>query len=317
MSTESLFPSIVIASILGFSPLPGWSHPQQNVSVARKGQSGPTVCSPETLRRADAIVQSLKGRVGIAVELDDQLLYSHLSGEAFPMQSVFKFPLALAVLNLVDQGSMKLDDPILVSPDEIHSNTWSPMREKYPQGGTIPLKELIRYSVAESDNNACDILFRLVGGVESVQNYLRNKGIADIRICSTEEEMHRDNKLQYANSSTPLAMNILFRSWNSGKMLGKESTRFLKDVLEQTVTGAGRLKEKLPKETVVAHKTGTSDISPEGVVSALNDAGVIRLSEGGNLFISIFVSDCKEDPKEIEHAMAELAFLFYRELSRS
>ncbi len=290
--------------------------PCQSVSSASTAaQSENSICSLETIRRADAITNSLKGRVGVAVEYNDQLLYGHLAGENFPMQSVFKFPLALAILDLVDQGKWKLDDLIAVGAEEILPDTWSPMRKVYPKGGNIPLKELIRYSVAESDNNACDILFRLAGGVVPVQNYLHNKGIDTIRICSTEADMHRNNKLQYDNYSTPLAMNGLFRQWDAGKLLGKESTAFLKKVLEQTVTGAGRLRGKLPDGTVVAHKTGTSDVTPEGITSALNDAGIIRMPRGKNLVISVFVSDCKDEPQVIEQAIAGLAALFFEEVS--
>ncbi len=43
-------------------------------------------------------------------------------------------------------------------------------------GRRIPLKELLRFSVQESDNNACDILFSLIGGPAAVQKDLKEWG---------------------------------------------------------------------------------------------------------------------------------------------
>ena len=46
-------------------------------------------------------------------------------------------------------------------------NTYSPMLRLYGKRDfTIRLDSLLRYSVAESDNNACDIIMRLAGGIE-------------------------------------------------------------------------------------------------------------------------------------------------------
>ena len=65
--------------------------------------------------------------------------------------------------------------------------------------------ELLRYSVSESDNNACDILFRYIGGVEVVDKYIRTLGITDFKIEATEEDMHEGFRYQYLNWTTPLA----------------------------------------------------------------------------------------------------------------
>ncbi len=85
-----------------------------------------------------------------------------------PMLSVFKFHIALAVLNQVDKGNLTLDQKILIKKSDLLENTWSPLREKYPDGNVeLPLSEIITYTVAQSDNNGCDILLRLIGGTKN------------------------------------------------------------------------------------------------------------------------------------------------------
>ena len=83
------------------------------------------------------------------------------------MQSVYKYPLALAILNQVDKGIFSLEQKIHIKKEDLLPDTWSPLRKKYPDGNAdITLDELLNITVSQSDNNGCDILFRLIGGTE-------------------------------------------------------------------------------------------------------------------------------------------------------
>src|ERR1700761_2247384 len=83
-----------------------------------------------------------------------------------PMQSVFKLPLAIAVLHQLEQGKFTLDQPVRFLPsDRILPHAYSPLQDKYPNAGVdVPLRELIRLAVSLSDNVAADILLRIAGG---------------------------------------------------------------------------------------------------------------------------------------------------------
>ena len=158
------------------------------------------------------LAHSLKARVGMAaVMLDTGEAVAVGDETAYPMQSVFKFVLALSVLKRVDQGALNLEQIIHIRPEQLVKDTWSPLRERFPQGGDFSLKELLRVTVQESDNNTCDLLFALIGGTETVQKDLKEWGISGINIRFTEDEMLRNHELQYANSSRPSAMNALLR----------------------------------------------------------------------------------------------------------
>ena len=138
--------------------------------------------SPPAVSAADSsavreLAHSLKARVGMAAEMLDTGETVMVGDEAaYPMQSVVKFVLALSVLKRVDQGAMNLEQIIRIRPEQLVKDTWSPLRERFPQGGDFSLKELLRVTVQESDNNTCDLLFGLIGGPQAVQKDLKEWG---------------------------------------------------------------------------------------------------------------------------------------------
>jgi len=65
--------------------------------------------------------------------------------EQLPMQSVFKYHLALAVLDQVDEGKFTLNDSITVTKKHQDNNLWSPIRKKYPNGARLTLAKILKY----------------------------------------------------------------------------------------------------------------------------------------------------------------------------
>lgn len=224
----------------------------------------------------------------------------------YPMQSVYKFHLALAVLKQVDEGKLKLDQQIFVTAKDLLPNTWSPLRDKYPQGNvSIPLAEILSYTVSQSDNNGCDILFRLVGGPLKVNQFIHGIGIKDVAIVATEEEMHQDEMVQFKNSSTPFSAVQLLKLFYDKKILSASSDDFLRDIMEKTVSGPNKIKGLLPKGTIVAHKTGSSGVNSAGITTATNDIGIVTLPNGKHFAVAVFVSMAKEEEKVTDQIIAE------------
>ncbi|SHE69862.1 class A beta-lactamase, subclass A2 [Pedobacter caeni] len=260
-------------------------------------------------QKLDSIVRTKKADVGFSVlYLENQKVVSVNGDKHYPMQSVYKFHLALAVLNQVDQGKFSIDQKILVKPSDLLQDTWSPIRDKYPNGNVeLPLSEILKYTVSESDNNGCDILFRLIGGTGKAHQFIKKQGIKEISITGTEEEMHKDDQVQFRNWTTPKAANQLLKKFWEGKVLKKATGDFLMKIMEETVTGPGKIKGLLPQGTVVAHKTGNSGVNKAGIISGSNDIGIVTLPNGKKMLISAFVSMTKEDDKEVDKIIAELA----------
>ncbi|QOW09736.1 class A beta-lactamase, subclass A2 [Kaistella flava (ex Peng et al. 2021)] len=229
-----------------------------------------------------------------------------------PMLSVFKFHIALAVLNKVDEGKLSLDQNIFIKKSELLENTWSPIREKYPNGNIeMPLSELIKFTVAQSDNNGCDLLLRLIGGTETVQKFINSKGIKAFQIKADEEKMHQGYEFMYLNWTTTNAANSLLKKFYDGKVLSKSSTDFLMKTMLETNTGKNKIVSHLPKGTPVAHKTGSSGKDKKGMTVAENDIGIITLPDGKHYAISVFVSDSMENEETNTKIIADISKIFF------
>lgn len=255
-----------------------------------------------------------QGVHGYAMAIGDEAAasFSAHGREAFPMMSVVKFPLAIAVLHEVGQGRLSLAQTYSLTPEMLDAETWSPMLKQRPQGGNFTLGELLRWCVTKSDNNACNILFALAGGPENVQGFFRRRygdGFPMAIVCS--EDAFKDRDMMRANHITPCATVALLQdvcraAQGRGDILLPEHARLLLGMMERTNTGAGRLRAGLSPDTKLAHKTGSSG-TQEGHTIALNDVGVITLPDGRYACIASYIRDSCEGMAEMEAAHARLA----------
>ena len=270
-------------------------------------------------KEINAITNDKNATVAVSVTgIDFPLHFENKNGEKkLPMLSVFKFHIALAVLNKVDQGKLKLDQPIFIKKADLLENTWSPIREKYPNGNIeMPLSELIKYTVAKSDNNGCDLLLRLIGGTETVQKFINNKGIKNFTIKADEAQMHKGYEFMYWNTTTTNDSNLLLMNFFDGKVLSKNSTSFLMKTMIETTTGTTKIVAQLPKGTPVAHKTGSSGKDEKGLTIAENDIGIITLPNGKHYAISVFVSDSMETEETNTKIIADISKRVFDYFSR-
>ena len=251
----------------------------------------------ELKKEISKITEGKKATVAVSVlGIDFPFQYNNNNAEKkLPMQSVFKYHIALAVLDLVDQGKLSLDQKVFIKKSELLPNIWSPIREKNPEGNfEMPISELIEYSVAMSDNVGCDVLLRLIGGPKVVNDFLISKGSKDTQIVYNEEIMQSAWKNQYENYTTMKSATRLLKDFYKGKILSKKSTEFLLGVMYRTSTGLNKIVEQLPKSAKVAHKTGSSGKNDAGLTGAENDIAIITLPNGKTYAIAIFVSDSME-----------------------
>ena len=99
------------------------------------------------------IISDKKAIVGVSVIGDDGKDTISINGDKhFPMQSVFKLHIALAVLSEIDKGRLSLDKEIKIDKKDLLPDLYSPIRDKYPDGATLPISEILDYTVSASDN---------------------------------------------------------------------------------------------------------------------------------------------------------------------
>jgi beta-lactamase class A len=268
-------------------------------------------CAPGSLQaRLQELSHGAKGKVGAALMLVETgaIVASVHADDRFPMQSVYKLPIAMATLELVDRGTLSLDQQVRVEKqDFISPGQHSPVRDQNPDGVALSLRELLRLTVAESDGTASDVVMRLAGGPASVDAYLRALGIDTIKVINTEQEMGRDNAVQYRNWATPQGAAALLRALQTGRTLSAASRALLQQFLTQGTRGSHRIAGRLPAGTIVAHKPGSSGTNRAGLTAATNDIGLVTLPDGRHLAVAVFITDSTASDAARDAAIARIA----------
>ena len=287
----------------------GFPTPPPEIATPTKQLSKPEMKPDIGLQKQiETIAAEAKGKVGVAAVLLETGDSASLNAEQhFPMQSVYKLPISMAVLHAVDDEKLAIDEQIGVTKDDFVSpGQHSPIRDKNPNGATLTVRELIQFAISESDGTASDVLMRLAGGPETIQQYLAAIGSKDLIVANTEKELALNWQTQYANFATPSAAVALLRDLYEGNGVSDANRAVLLKFMTDSTPGAKRLKGLLPARTAVAHKTGTSG-TQNGITAATNDIGIITLPSGRHIAIAVFVSDSPADEKTREAVIAKIA----------
>lgn len=258
--------------------------------------------------QADAIAAVDSADVGLAIASPGSGERAAVrAGKAYPMYSVVKFPLALAVLDRVDRGELRLDDTVTITPADLKPDTISPLRERY-EGQTVAVKtgDILYETIAHSDNNGCDILMREIGGAQAIERYVQSLGITGMHIGATCTAAHDSPGMRMANTATPEAANRLLALFYGKELLHPDSHELLWEYMQETMTGPGRLRGPLPAGTVLAHRTGTGE-NPSDGSTTVNDIGIIILPDKRPVFISVFVTGARGSILDAEKTIADLS----------
>ena len=261
----------------------------------------------ELRQQLNQIISSKNATVGISIKgIEDKDTLSINGNLKAPMMSVFKFHIALAVLNKVDEGKLSLTQEIFIKKKDLHENTWSPMREDYPDGNVnLTLDKVLRYTVSHSDNNGCDILIDLVGGTKVVQKFINQQGIKDFVIKVNEDQMKTWKNL-YVNTTTPLATTALLEKFFKGEILKESTTKYLYQIMTETSRGLTWMKAGLPEKTELAHRTGISGTNDANLRVAMNDIGIVKLPNGKHFILSVYLKNITEKQEDTEKIIADI-----------
>lgn len=264
--------------------------------------------SDELRKQIEQITSASKGRVGVAAVVletgESVYINPH---DHFPMQSVYKLPIGMAVLHQVDAGKLRLEQVVRVEKsDFVRRGQHSPIRDKNPKGIELSVSELLRLMVSESDGTASDVLLELASGAKAVSKYLDEIKVKDVIVANTEKEIGQDWETQYRNWASPEGAVALLRALHERRGLSEQSKALLLKLMIESPTGPKRLKGLLPAGTTVAHKTGTSGTA-NGITAATNDIGLIMLPNGRHLAIAVFITDSPVDAATREGVIAKVA----------
>jgi beta-lactamase class A len=272
---------------------------------------------PDPLEQIKERIKGFNGKVGVGISgIDFNEIFLYNDPTHFPMQSVYKVPLAIYILHRVELDALRLNQIVHIQRSKLDPETWSPMMKDFTKENfDLTVADLLQYSVSKSDNNACDLLFELAGGTKPVHEYFQLKGVSDMAIDATEAEMHADKNSQYRNWCQPTGMLTVLRNLYKGVWLNTSNTDLLLRLMTESENSPNRIRGKLPQGTIVAHKTGTG-FSEKGTTSANNDVGIITLPNGKHYALVVFVSNYKGDVPMGEALIADISKMVWDYFNR-
>ena len=291
-------------------------------------------------REIARLAKSAGGTMGVsAVHVESGRSVSFNGTERFPMASTYKIPIAVQLLYRVDQGEVKLDQMIALTPSDIRPN--GTIRSLLSKPGlSLSVRNLLELVLLVGDNSAADVLLRIAGGPQAVTARMKALGVENldvnrpiinvladsvgIRLPPEQEwtpelldKLYEETtpegrmaarakwELDTRDTSTPNAMAALLVRIQRKDLLKPESAELLLDGILRNQDGDTRLKGMLPPETVVAHKMGT-------VGRTTNDVGIITLPDNaGHVAIAVFVKSSDREMAEKERAIAQVTRAIY------
>ena len=270
--------------------------------------SSPTGDQLSTILKA--IIERAGGNAAVTVIHVETGRSASINGsEKLQLYSVFKLPLAVAVLKDVEEKRLQIDQQIHVTPSDIVPGTPSNTAMwRQPVDRTVA--QLIDVSIALSDNTSTDKLMQLAGGPEAVTRRLREMGFNEIQVQTTLRDFAATFQNHNTGSSNDLA-KLLVRL-QKGELLQPAHQELLIGYMRGAKTGMRRIRGSLPAGTVVGDKTGSGELhKTTGTPNATNDVGLITLPDGTHVAIAVLLNGSKLYDVEQEKVIADVARAAY------
>ena len=296
----------------------------------------PPRIAPASLReRITALGRAFNGSAGISVaSLSDGWQADYNATTLFPQQSCSKLWVAIAAMDAVDRGRVRLDDKVTLGRDDL-TLFHQPISAKILGNGghTTTLGTLLFTAITESDNTANDKLMRSIGGPQAVRDMITAKRLGSIRFYEGERALQSriagliwsqsysiGDAFYKARGALPLSVRrasferyvadpydgaaphsvaLSLARLKRGELLSAASTQRLLATMGSTKTGGLRVRAALKPGWKWSHKTGTGQ-NFQGRVGGINDIGILTAPDGTNYAMAIMTVPNKTDGESQE-----------------
>ncbi len=233
-----------------------------------------------------------------------------LNGERiFHAASTIKVAILLALFRAIDEGRMKLTDPLHVRNQFRSAIDGHPFRldsdsDGYPQlyksiGRTVRLGALAESMIVWSSNLATNLLLDHVG-LEYATDVLQRAGVSGVHLRRGVE----DGKAHAAglnNEATAEGLLSLFATLRSDFLSKPSRGEVILILLAQKFTSM--IPAGLPPHATVAHKTGE-------ISTVCHDAGIVYLPEREPYLVAI-LTESKADAGDRRETVAKISKAIY------
>ncbi len=271
----------IAGTAMSWTQLPG-QKPAAQLPVAKQ-KSNPPLGSLALGKQNLGLQQQIQALAAQYPNLELHLLVKNLAdggyvdlgaSQAVAGASTIKIPIAVALLQQVDQGKIKLEEQLVLKKSAIAagSGTMSSMA----LGSKVTVREALQASITISDNTATNLLIERLGGSEKLNLQWRSWGLVTTTLRSPLPDFTGTNQV----SGRELAM--VLQQLEKGNLLSPTGRQTALEIFRQT-----KRNHLLPAglndpKAKVAHKTGELD-------NLLADAGLIELADGKKYIVVALV----------------------------
>ncbi|MEP0915519.1 class A beta-lactamase-related serine hydrolase [Leptolyngbya sp. DQ-M1] len=215
--------------------------------------------------------------------------------------STIKFPLLVAFFQAVDEGKVRLDEPLTMRKELVATESGD--LQDLPAGSQIPAIEVAAKMIEISDNTATNMILDRLGGKDAVNQRFQAWGLTHTKIQNLLPD------LQGTNLTTPHDMVALLDALHRGKMVSPRSQDRMLNIMRK-VRNNSLIPQGLGQDAMIAHKTG--DIG-----TVLGDVGMIDLPNGKRYFMAALVKRPHNDDRagDLIRQMSKLTYQYFNQLN--
>lgn len=198
--------------------------------------------------------------------------------KVYPSASIIKVPIAVTLMRLIDKTS-KTKEPITLNDriefNELFRTSGSGDLQKTKANVFYSVNYLTNIMIANSDNSATNMILYKIGGIQGLNASMRNLGLKHTRMRDVLPD------LEGTNTTTAREISNILYNIDNPKFVNPKYKNVLKEYLGNT-KNIHLIKEKLPKDVMVLHKTGN-------IGSMIGDSGIVYTNNGKKYIITIMV----------------------------
>ena len=323
------------------APIPSVPVPTVSIAVPAVAPRAIHPAPPQLSATIATLARNFQGKFGIAIRaVDENWTVQASARQRLPQQSVSKLWVAMTLLDLRDQGKIRLDQPVLVRAQDLTLFHQPIAYLVKGEGYRTTVGDLLSRALTHSDNTANDRLLTVVGGSAAVRSMIERKQLGDIRFGPGERLLQAKTagltwNQSYASAggfenarsrlspavrsaaldayiadppdgAAPIAIADALARLARGEILSETSTRILLDTMGASVTGRARLRAALPGGWRISHKTGTGqDLG--GRNAGFNDVGLLTAPDGRRYALAVMIGDTRRPIRERQQLIQGVA----------
>lgn len=215
------------------------------------------------------------------VDLDSYAYVDFGAAEVVPAASTIKLPILIAFFQDVDQGKIKLDQPIAMRKDLVATEAGE--MQYQPVGSKFAAIKTAVDMITVSDNTATNMLIDLLGGSDALNQRFHSWGLTGTMVRNPLPDV------KGTNTTTAKDMGMMLSLLSRGKLMSIKSRDRVLDIMRR-VENDSLLPKGLGEGATISHKTGT-------IGTMLADVGLVDTATGRRYVAAVLVKRPRDDER--------------------